>query len=311
MEKSQAERGAKNNLEKFINFLIKSCYLVIKQKYHFVCLKMNSTISGKNSPIFRLLKARGFRISACNPKDQLLIQTVKDEKNIRRFYDKLGKYSFRLFLREVLENQNRIHPQNVSRYCSPNAATRYLWFLVKIGLLQPDGDSFHLNVDFVPNFGETLEWYIAELFKREFGSQAIYRAMISKSKIGGDWDVLAAWINRLVYLEVKSSPPKAVDAAQIKMFFHRLWELLPDVAIFLEDTQLRMADKIVPLFQEELARRYGSEEKEKYPVVRLRNEIFHINHSVYIVNSKGGLMQNILRCLRDYLRKQQQLSGMP
>ncbi|HDL18762.1 MAG TPA: hypothetical protein ENH29_06890 [Bacteroidetes bacterium] len=210
-----------------------------------------------------------------------------------------------------MENQKHIQTENVSRYCSPKAAARYLGFLTKIGVLRQDGDSFQLKADFVPNFGETLEWYIAELFKSEFGSAAIYRAMITKSKIGGDWDVLANWSGRLVYLEVKSSPPKAVDAVQIQMFFYRLWELFPDIAILLEDTQLRMADKIVPLFREEPARKHGSREKEKYPVSRLQGEIFHINHSVYIMNSKGGLMQNLLRCLRDFLRNQQQLAGMP
>jgi hypothetical protein len=95
------------------------------------------------------------------------------------------------------------------------------------------------------------------------------------------------------------------------MFFYRLWELLPEIAIFLEDTRLRMIDKIVPLFEEELARHYGSLGQENYPVMRLHDEIFHINHCIYIINSKRGLINNVKTCLRDYLRNQQQLLGMP
>lgn len=230
---------------------------------------------------------------------------------IHRFYEKLGRYSFRLFLRELLENQHDIQPGTVSRYCSERVARQYLQFLTRTGLIQKIGDGYQLAAEFVPNFGETLEWYVSEIFQREFGSEAIYRVTIYKSKIGGDLDVLANWAGRLIYLEVKSSPPKAVDTAQIQMFFYRVWELLPEIAIFLEDTQLRMFDKIVPLFQEELTRHYGPLGQEEYPILRLQDEIFHINHMVYILNSKRGLIQNLKSCLRDYLRNQQQMLGMP
>ena len=227
------------------------------------------------------------------------------------FYHQLGKYAFRIFLRELLEHQDRITLEAVSRYCSPKAAQRYLDFLVSWGLLEKEGEYYQLNTPPVANFGGTLEWFVAEIFKREFGAQAIYRASLYKSQVGGDLDVLALWANRLVLLEVKSSPPRAVEAPHIRLFFERMWELLPEVAIFLEDTQLRMADKIVPLFEEELRRHYGRLGQEEYPVLRLRDELFHINHCVFIVNAKRGLVHNLQVCLRDYLHNQQQLLGMP
>jgi hypothetical protein len=37
-------------------------------------------------------------------------------------------------------------------------------------------------------------------------------------------------------------------------------------------------------------------------VARLRNELFHINHQVFVVNSKRNLTANFRDCFRDYWR---------
>jgi len=261
--------------------------------------------------VFQLIRARGFRVLSWNPADRLLPGRVKNPGHVRRFYQKMGHYSFRLFLRELLEHRDDIRKETVTRYCSVRTAEKYLALLLEMGILDRDGNHFRLAVEHVTNFGETLEWYIAEVFRNEFGSDAIYRVALSETQVGGDFDVLASWAGRLVFLEVKSSPPRAVEAPHVRLFLSRVWELLPEVAIFLEDTQLRMMDKIVPLFEEELRRLYGRLGQEEYPVVRLQDELFHVNHCLYIVNSKRGLVHNLRTVLRDYLRNQQQLMGMP
>ena len=70
------------------------------------------------------------------------------------------------------------------------------------------------------------------------------------SQAGGDYDVLS-WVERnLLYLEVKSSPPKHIEGIEIGAFLDRIEALMPNFAILLVDTELRMKDKLVPLFEE-------------------------------------------------------------
>jgi superfamily I DNA and RNA helicase len=140
------------------------------------------------------------------------------------------------------------------------------------------------------------------MFKREFISPAIYGVNIKKTPSGGDYDVIASWNRRLVYLEVKSSPPKGVELSEVSTFFSRIGDLLPEVAILFNDTQLRMKDKLVVMFEEELERRYGGESKTLFPVERLIDELFHVQHRIFIVNSKKDIMENFQICLKDHLR---------
>jgi len=104
-----------------------------------------------------------------------------------------------------------------------------------------------------------LDGFVAEMFKREFASPAIYGVSVKNTPSGGDYDVIASWNQRLVYVEVKSSPPKGVEQSEISTFFSRINDILPDVAFLFNDTQLRMKDKLVVMFEDDLMRRYGRE----------------------------------------------------
>jgi hypothetical protein len=63
-----------------------------------------------------------------------------------------------------------------------------------------------------------------------------------------------------------------------------------------------MKDKLVLMVEEELERRYGEESKKLYPVERLMEELFHIRHGIFIVNSKKEVVENFHICLKDYLQ---------
>lgn len=108
--------------------------------------------------------------------------------------------------------------------------------------------------------------------------------------------------HELVYVEVKSSPPKHIDQRDVASFFERIADVVPHAAVFFVDTELRMTDKIASLFAAELRVRYGRASRRKYPVARLRDELFHINHQVFIVNSTRNLAANFRDCFRDYWR---------
>lgn len=260
----------------------------------------------------RAILSRGMDIQHAEAGDQLITKNLRTSDSIDQFYNYLHRYSFRLFLRDLLEFQPILALTDLTRYCSPGAARRYLRNLQNLGIIRErDNERFELLVDFVPNFGETLEWYLSEILRREFEAPASYRVVLKNGGVGGDYDVLALINDKLLYVEVKSSPPKAVDNAQVKNFLSRIRDLLPDLAFFFEDTHLRMKDKIVRLFEEELARRYGRFAAENFPVVRLQDELFHINHCVYIVNSKRGTARNFRICIRDAVEFQLKQSGMP
>ena len=65
-----------------------------------------------------------------------------------------------------------------------------------------------------------------------------------------------------------------------------------------------MKDKIVLMFEEELYERYGTTSSDRFSVNRLVDELFHINHRLYIVNSKRDVVANFNLCLKDFLLHQ-------
>jgi len=77
---------------------------------------------------------------------------------------------------------------------------------------------------------------------------------------------------------------------------NRVEDLSSDISIFFVDTELRMKDKIIPMFETELQRRY----KKPVPVERIEKELFHINGKIFIINSKDSIEANIGTVLRFY-----------
>lgn len=255
------------------------------------------------SSVERLLKTRGIQIFRKNPGDRLFFPPDLSGQDQTRFYEMMKRYSFRLVIRDMIKSQDRFRIMDLTRYCSSRVVRGYCETLCEMGVITKL-DRLHYQTLSKPlySFGPTLEWFIAEMFKREFASPAFYGVSIKKIHSGGDYDVIASWNQRLVYVEVKSSPPKGIEKTEITTFFSRVDDLLPDVAILFNDTQLRMKDKLVVMFEEELKQRYGEESNKLHPVERLVEELFHVQHHIYIVNSRKDVVENFGICLRDYLR---------
>ena len=255
------------------------------------------------------LKRRGLKVFMADPEHGLLPAALSPEKK-SQFYDLMKKYSFRLVLRDIIQRPKGFSLTELTKYSGPSVVQEYLNFLCACSLVRHIGDSFYaLNVQPIYSFGLTLEWFVFELFKREFKCEAIYGARFREAPAGGDYDVIALWEGKLIYTEIKSSPPKGIEPGEVRAFFNRIDDLMPHLAIFFNDTELRMKDKIVPLFEEELERRYGCGAKSRFPVSRMIRELFHINHTVFIINSKKSIPLNILACIRAYLNLEKRLSG--
>jgi hypothetical protein len=233
-----------------------------------------------------ILKRRGFRVYKREPADNLL---VPDDPFRDSFFEKLHKYSFRLLLRDVIKHQDRFTLEQVTRYSTARVIRSYLGYLRDIRLIEEGAAGYVLSPRPVTSFGPTLEWYIAELLKREFGAEVFWGVKFKRPKVGGDYDVLAKLDGSLLYVEAKSSPPKQVMASEIAAFLDRVEDLAPETAVFLVDTELRMKDKLVPMFEQEL----GKRSSEPPPVMRLERELFHVQERLFIVNAKENIGRNI------------------
>jgi len=255
------------------------------------------------SLVEKMLKMRGINVFRKNPIDHLFFPAHLSSFYKNRLYEMMKKYSFRLVLRDMIKYQEEFRIQDLTHYCSSKVVQGYCDLLNEMGAITKSGkEKYRTCVSPLYSFGPTLEWFIAQVFKREFASPAIYGVSVKKTPSGGDYDVIASWNQRLVYVEVKSSPPKGVELNEISSFFSRMDDLLPEVAILFNDTQLRMKDKLVVMFEEELEKRYGRNSKTVYPVERLIEELFHVRNQIFIVNSKKDVVENFQYCLKHYLR---------
>jgi len=259
--------------------------------------RLRKTLHSCTPDLRTLLMRKGFYIYKKEPVDDLLLP-VKASTN-HQFYEKLKKYSFRLFLRDVIKHQPLFTLKEVTRYATKEVTEEYIKYLVRIGLALPEGIAYRLQRGPIKSFGETLEWFMAKLLEKEFGAEVIWGVKFKRPKVGGDYDIIAKIDSSMLYMEIKSSPPKQIYDKEITAFLDRVIDLSPDVSIFFLDTELRMKDKIVPMFEAELKRRY----KKQIPVERVEKELFHINKKVFIINSKESIEANVRTVLNFSLFK--------
>ena len=248
------------------------------------------------APLDALLKRRGFKVFRQNPSEDLLLPS---DDFLDDFYGMLHSYAFRLFLRDVIKHQDFFRTDQVTRYATPAVTAAYLRYLLSIGIIAEKEDGYQLVRCPVKSFGETLEWYVAMILKKEFCSESIWGVKFKRPHVGGDYDVLGKLDGAILYIEVKSSPPKQVYTGEISAFLDRVSDLLPEIAVFFMDTELRMKDKIVPMFQDELARKYAVPPA----VVRMEKELFHIEYRIFIMNAKDSVITNIEKVLDRYFRR--------
>lgn len=242
-----------------------------------------------------ILKRRGFNIYKKEPSEDLLLPV---EELRGAYYSMLHKYSFRLFLRDVIKHQDNFTLENVTRYATAKVTAEYLGYLLSIDLVKRHGSGYALTRR-IKSFGETLEWYVAEIFKREFGTDATWGIKFKRPRIGGDYDVIAKFDGSVFYLEVKSSPPRQIYDSEISAFLDRAADLSPEVAVFFMDTELRMKDKIVPMFEAELQKRSAGPPE----VLRIEKELFQIRDKIFIINAKDSIVRNIETVLNWYFRR--------
>jgi hypothetical protein len=253
---------------------------------HAEVKRLRSELRLRTPSVEALLRRRGFRVYKKEPADDLLLpgEPFRNEYAVM-----LRKYSFRLFLRDVIKHQDRFTVEPLTKYATARTVRAYVAALVRIGLVEEMKNGYRLVRRPVLSFGPTLEWYVAEMLKREFGAEVLWGVKFRRPQVGGDYDVIAKMDGALLYLEVKSSPPKQIYDSEIAAFLDRVDDLGPEISVFLMDTELRMKDKIVPMFEKALAQRSDAPP----PVGRIQRELFGVRDRLFIVNAKESIAQNI------------------
>jgi hypothetical protein len=145
--------------------------------------------------------------------------------------------------------------------------------------------------------GGLMEWFVGELLWQEFHLPSLRGVRLLNAGVGGDFDIITCLEDHLLVVEVKSSPPKHIHYDEIRAFVQRLAGLGPRFALLVEDTHLRMTDKLLPLFSRALAEVMGGEADFQ----RLEGEIFGWKGCLAISNTKPELVRNLQTVIRYFL----------
>jgi len=258
--------------------------------------RLRTRVPGSLPGVEELLTRRGLSFSREEKDHKLLLPA--GERQMEHYYRLMCKYSFRIFLRDLISRTGGFSAGQRWKYCSPATVERYLNELTSLGMVRRvEGGMLRLVNREVDSFGETLEWFTAEVLKREFHLPSVRGLKPLGMDAGGDFDVLAVVGEALVYIEVKSSPPKHIELKEVTAFVRRLDQLSPKAAVFLVDTQLRMKDKVVPMLMETMAERARKPE-------RLKEGVYLFPDRTYAISSKPSMIHNLRHCLGDLYKRE-------
>jgi len=218
-----------------------------------------------------------------------------DEAAASRISERLGHYAFRLFLRGAILSGGPFLPREATRYVSAAEARGLAEGLVELGLaVRAEGGRYRLCWP-ANSFGGVLEWWVGREIGRRLECEVATGVRSGSPGVGGDLDVLAAPEGKLVYVELKSSPPKHIDEAQVASFLRRVRALRPSVTVFAVDTALRLSDKVVPLLKRAVAASDPALPR------RLFRDNWALAPHLYAVNARQNFVENICSAIADGL----------
>ena len=225
------------------------------------------------------------------------------EAQERSFYEAMQRYSVRLILREMISRQDGFDGGDLGSFSGEPERSRTIGVLSDIGIVEEAGGSFRLTKRQVKSFGPTLEWFVARMMIDRFDSPSIWGITFRGIDSGGDFDVISLFEGELIYIEVKSAPPKGIETGEAWAFLERVNTLLPRAAFFFVDTELRMRDRVALLFHQGFLERMKDPFPRRPDLKNLTGEIFHIDHRIFILNAYRDAAANFTVCFRDFLAR--------
>jgi hypothetical protein len=271
---------------------------------------MVSPVMGPES-VEEVLKRRGVTIETRGniqdillPLDRELPLSGEQCNEFRRLF---SKSSFRKAIRQITSGSGCATVEQLAKIAGDQTES-YIGFLLGMGVAERSGRRVTLTRP-INNIGPTLEWYVADVFKKDLAGSAAWSVNLSDFRYG-DYDVLAWLPPILVYVETKSSRPSEVKDSELRRFLQRGIELAPDLAILLIDTEDDLAGFIRRLFDLML------------PTVRANNGITDLEwrhdekpfiapqaryagisfgyRRFYVTNSEPSIRGQLSKCLRHY-----------
>ena len=153
--------------------------------------RLRAAIAQSAGSLEGMLKRRGFKVFRKEQGEGDVIRPPIGRKKLSdEFYSRLNKYSFRLFLRDVIKFQEGFTPGDLVRYSTLEVVNEYTAFLHRAGIVKKlSGGQYALKAK-VKSFGPTLEWFVCELIRREYAAEAVWGASFKRTSAGGDYDLL-------------------------------------------------------------------------------------------------------------------------
>ena len=238
-----------------------------------------------------MLTRRGFRPQASRP--DVPFPPDLDERVADELTRQLRHYAFRLFMRGAIQRSEGFAPRETTRYLNAQQARSHAESLVALGLAARLSRGRYRLLWPATSFGGVLEWYVSRELRRRLGFDVASGLKLRARGVGGDLDVVAAAEGRLIYLELKSSPPKHLSRSEVSAFFERLRALRPHLSVFVVDTALRLTDKVVPMLLEELAKDSEGGRRPR----RVGSQLWALTPHLYAVNAKPDLVTNVARAI--------------
>lgn len=211
---------------------------------------------------------------------------------------RLHHYAFRLFLRGAILAPAGFLPTEATRYLAAEPARAMAEDLVTLGLAERRGGGRYRLLTRARSFGGTLEWWMARELGARLGLAVATGVRTGARGVGGDLDMVATAEGKLIYVELKSAPPKHLTDAEIGAFLRRVRAVRPDVTLFAMDTALRLGDRVLPMFEGAL-----SQDRDTPPAPRrLVHDTWSLTPHVYVVSAKESLVENACRAIAEGLR---------
>lgn len=274
--------------------------------------KILDRIAEDDRSIEKTLIRRGytFKSNKTGLSRRLLLDIdILKEEPVDRFYRLMSRESNRAILKKICAIKPNFTKAELHDKWNISIVDDLLKGLIGLrAITKNQDDSFSIRKMEI-EFGENLEWYISEVFKREFYCTSDWGVHIVEAPSGGDYDILARAENHIIYVESKAKKASSVKEEELINFLKRDEFLRPYISILFIDTtdDLKSLEKLfneIGLKIRGLIAKHNIKSAIGNPpyTESLNSLFFHFQSRLFVVNSKKPILETLKLCLRHRYR---------
>jgi hypothetical protein len=203
-------------------------------------------VNGPNDGFQLMLRRQGWHLTGYKPvyadpnviRPQPLAPWGDSAVAVVSFYTAFGDTTARQLVRAVFSRSRT--RQGLERICGNiEKLDSTLTFLEWCRILAHEGELWTKGAPCsgIDNTGSTLEWYVAEWFRRDLQVPARHGVTLREVPRGGDLDVVAFVNDIRVFVECKTGWPESISESDIRWFLQRAHDFSPEIAVLLIDTK--------------------------------------------------------------------------